>query len=227
MITTLTLAVLLAQDPQPAPKTVEDRVKELAEKIEALDKKSAALTQENAALQAKLEEAKRLREAMAKQAGTAWVKRYSPIAELTEKQSSEIEELWYGWSTQDFTKPCDAAGWKGREEALRAKLTPEQAPKIAAKVREDLKGTAKSIIQSLVLFSKLPADKKGVLEKAALPQLTYDERMLLPNAYPDILNPIPMVVTAIEGALPDLSASFTTEELEALRKTLKAWNPKR
>jgi hypothetical protein len=227
MITTLTLAFLLAQDPQPAAKTVEDRVKELADKIEALDKKAAALTQENGALQAKLEEAKRLREAMARQPGTAWVKRYGPIAEFTEKQSSEIEELWYGWSTQDFTKPCDAAGWKGREEALRAKLTPEQTPKIAAKVREDQKGTAKSIIQLLVQFAKLPEDKKGVLEKAALPRLPYDERMLLPGAYPDIRDPVPLVVTAIEGSLPDLSASFTTEELEALRKTLKVWNPKR
>ena len=224
---TLALALLLAQDPQPAAKTVEDRLKELADKIEALDKKAAALTQENASLQAKLDESKRLREAMLRQAGTAWVKRYGPAAELSEKQSSEIEELWYGWSIQDFQKPCDAGGWKTREEALRGKLTAEQVPKIAGKVREDQKMAAKSIIQSLVLFSKLPADKKGVLEKAALPQLTYDERMLLPNAYPDILNPVSMVATAIEGSLPDLSASFTTEELDALRKTLKAWNPKR
>ena len=104
-------------------------------------------------------------------------------------------------ATAGVTNENHAVGPRGSESAATPwrKGDGVDLSGVAAKVREDQKGTAKSIIHSLVLFSKLPADKKGVLEKAALPQLTYDERMLLPSAYPDILNPVPMVVTAIAG----------------------------
>jgi len=224
MIIALALSLLLAQDPQPAAKTVEDRLKELADKVEALDKKATALKLENTNLQLKLDEAKIRREAMARQSGTAWVKRYAAAAEFTEKQSSEIEDLWYGWSKQDFEKVCDTAGWKAREEALKGKLTAEQLPKLARKVREEQELNNKSWIASLGQMAKLPAEKIGALEKAALAKVTFEEGTLLPQAHPD-QNQWTKVMDAIEAALPELS--LTETEADSFRKMIGRWKPKR
>ena len=136
MLQTLLLAFVLAQDPKPSAKTVEDRLKELADKLETLDKKAAALADENAKLQQKVDEARTRREGMARQSGTVWVKRYAAIAQFTPKQSTDIEELWFGWTMQDLEKGPAAAPWKEREQTMRGKLTPEQLPLLAGKVRD-------------------------------------------------------------------------------------------
>ena len=226
MIPLLVLAFSLIQDPKPAAKTVEERLKELADRIEALDKKAAVLTDENAKLQQKVDEAKTRRDQIARQSGTAWVKGYAPVAEFTEKQSAEIEELWYGWTTKDMEKACDVAQWKTREETLRSKLTGDQPAKIARKVREDQERNGRSYISSLGQFAKLPAEKTAALEKAVMPKLTFEEGVLLPQAHPDASPVWTQILGGIEGSLADLSPALTEAETSALRKIIERWKPK-
>jgi hypothetical protein len=226
MITTLALALILAQDPKPPAKTVEDRLKELADKIEALDKKAAALTDENAKLQLKVDEAKTRRETFARQSGTVWVKRYAGAVEFTEKQSTEIEELWYGWSKSDFEKPSDLAQWKSREETLRGKLTADQVPKLTRKVRDEQELNVKNSINALAQFAKLPPERSADLEKAVQPRINYGEATLLAQAHPESINLWPQVLAAVETALPELAATLSESEATALRKVLDRWKPK-
>ncbi|MBI3858083.1 MAG: hypothetical protein HY293_20575 [Planctomycetes bacterium] len=226
MLQVLLLAAALLQDPPPPAKTVEERLKELADKIEALDKKAAALTEENQKLQQKLEEGRAMREKFARQAAASWVKRNAAAVEFTEKQSAELEELWFGWSKEDLEKPYDAARWKTREETLRGRLTADQAPRLAKKVREDQEQTAKMSIASFSQGAKLPPDKAVVLEKAVLPKLSYEEGVLIPQAHPDKLNVWSQVIGAVESSLPDLTSSLTEDELAGLRKVLAQWKPR-
>ena len=221
MIIALALSLVLVQD--PAGKTVEDRLKELADKVEALDKKAAALKLENTSLQLQLQQVQQSRETFARQSATAWVKRYAAAVEFTEKQSSELEELWYGWSKQDFAKPCDAAGWKAREETLRGKLTADQVPKFSRKVREDQDLSSRNWIASLGQLAKLPAEKIDAMEKAVLPKVRFEEGPLLPQASP-VQNPWAKMTDALEASLPELA--LTESEMESLRKIIGRWKPK-
>lgn len=226
MITTLTLAFLLAQDPKPAAKTVEDRVKELTERVEALDKKATALTAENHDLFLKVEDAKARREALIRQWGSAWVKRYGPAVELTPQQSAELEELWITWTRQDLEKPSDVPQWKSREDLVRIKLTADQATRLARKAREDQDQNAKTMVTSLAQISKIPAEKIPALEKVLLPRLKTEEGLLLPQAHPEKVVSWPQVLGIVEANLTELSASLSESELGSLRKMLQTLNPK-
>lgn len=226
MMTTLTLLVLLAQDPKPAAKTVEDRLKELADKIEVLDKKAATLTAENEKLQQQAQELKARRELLARQPGQAWVKRYAPAVEFTEKQSAEIEELMYGWTKQDFEKPGDVAGWKAREELLRGKLTPEQTSKLARKVREEQDSGVTAMVKGMVRMARLPASAEEPFLKVVQPKVTVEEGMLLPSAHPDKCPTWFQIADIVAANLPELSKGLSEAEVESLRKSLQAWKPK-
>ena len=228
MIATLLLALIFVQDPNKPPgKTVEERLKELADKVDALDKKAAALTDENAKLQQKLDEAKNRRVAIARQSGAGWVKRYASTVQFTEKQSAELEELWVAWTKEDFDTPYDAARWKAREEALRSKLTPEQASRLGKKVAEDHEQSVKKMVTVFAQMAKLPAEKTAALEKAAGARLTSDETMLLLQAHPDQANLYVQAGKAVESSLPDLASTLTEEEQSALRTWLNAYLPKK
>lgn len=226
MLQTLLLAFLLAQDPKPAAKTVEDRLKELADKLETLDKKAAALADENAKLQQKVDEARTRREGMARQSGTIWVKRYAAAAQFTPKQSTDIEELWFGWTLQDVEKGAAAAPWKEREQTLRGKLTPEQVPLLAGKVREEQELSLKTQLTTLAQFGKVNQEKVAALEKAVRPKLAYDEGILLPQAHPDRCYSWTQVLEGVEASLADLSPALTDGEVESLRKIVGQWKPK-
>jgi hypothetical protein len=226
MMTTLALLLLLAQDPKPAAKTVEDRLKELADKIEVLDKKAATLTAENEKLQQQAREIKARRELLARQPGQAWVKRYAPAVEFTEKQSAEIEEMMYGWTKQDFEKPCDVAGWKAREELLRGKLTPEQAPKLARKVQEEQLNGVTMMVKGMVRMARLPSSAEGSFEKVVRSKMTIEEGMLLPSAHPEKCPTWFQIADIVAANLPELSKGLSESEVDSLRKSLQDWKPK-
>lgn len=226
MIATLALALLLSQDPKPATRTVEERLKELADKVEALDKKAAALADENAKLQQKLDESKAQREMMARQPGQAWVKRHGPAVVFTEKQSAEIEELMYGWTREDWGKSIDTTGWKAREELLRGKLTAEQVPKLARRVQEEQGQNVGFMIKQLVRMAKLPASAENTVDKVVRAKVTIGDDVLLPAAHPDKIPSWVQICDVVEANLAEVSKDLSESEAETLRKALSMWKPK-
>jgi hypothetical protein len=227
MIATLALMLVLSQDPKPAAKTVEERLKELADRIESLDKKAAALADENAKLQVKVDEATARRELLARQPGPVWVKRYAPDVEFSEKQSLEIQELWYAWTKQDFEKPCDVAGWKGREDLLRSKLTSEQGSKLALKVREEQESGVTFMIKNLVRVAKLPLHAEDAVEKVVRPRVKLEDGILLPAAHPEKSPSWTQLAEIVESNRSELSPALSAGEIDALLKAASAWKPKR
>lgn len=221
MIATLTLALVLAQ-----ARTVEDRIQEISKRIEVLDAKAAELARENQGLRLKVEEARVRREGWARQAATAWVRRYAGAVPFTEPQVSDLEALWTGWSKSDLEKPCEVAQWKAREEILRGKLTAEQVRKLADKVREEQKGNVTTSLSTIVQMAKLPADRAAKLEKVVLPRVTYGDGVLLPMAHPDHRNLWPDLLAIVEKALPDLAATLTEAELSSVRTLLERLKPR-
>lgn len=226
MMTTLALILLLAQDPKPAAKTVEDRLKELADRVEALDKKAATLTAENQKLQAQAQEAQARREMLARQPGQAWVKRYASAVELTEKQAAEIEQLWVEWTKQDFEKPGNAASWKAREEILRGKLAGEQAEKLARRIQEEQNQVVTGTLQNMVRLAKLPASAGDAFEKVVRPKVTVPEGILLPAAHSDKYPSWGQIAEIVAANLPELSKGLSENDVDSLRKALEIWKPK-
>jgi hypothetical protein len=228
MLQALLLAVVLAaQDPKPAAKTVEDRLKELDDKLSALELKQKTLANDNAAMEKQLADAKAMRENFARQSASGWVRRYAKPVEFTEKQSAEFEELWYGWTKDDMEKPGDPARWKTREDALRGKLTQEQIPRLAGRVHEEQVENAKRSVSMFSRAAKLDAGKSAALEKMALGRLKIEEGILLAQAHPqETANLWGQTMTAVEASLPELSSTLSEDELGALRKTLEQWKPR-
>jgi len=224
VIATLALMLVLSQDPKPPVRTVEDRLKELTDKIEALEKQASALADENAKLRQKVDERKEHRDAVARLTGTGWVNRHHASVQFTEKQSTELAELWVGWTKQDFEKPSDVAEWKTREGVLRGKLTEDQASRLVRKVREDQDQNAKAMVTNLANLSKLPAERIPALEKVVLPRLTPEENMLLPQAHPETSLSWSRIVSLVEANLAELTV-LTENELESLRKMLQVLKP--
>jgi hypothetical protein len=129
MLQALFLAALLFQDPKPAAKTVEDRLKELDDKLSALETKQKTLADENATMEKRIADAKAMRENFARQSASGWVKRYAKPVEFSEKQSVEFEELWYGWTKDDMEKPGENAK---RSVAMFSRTAKLDADKSAA-----------------------------------------------------------------------------------------------
>ncbi|HVR87874.1 MAG TPA: hypothetical protein VMU54_26385 [Planctomycetota bacterium] len=220
-------ALLLVQDPKPAPKTVEDRLQELAERLSALEKKEKALTQENAALDREITDAKVQREKFARQSAVVWTGRYVKPVELTPPQVAELEELWAAWTKEEAEKPGDPGRWKAREDALRSKLTPEQIPRFARKVREEREEHAKGMIVMFSRSANLAADKSAALDAAVLRRLSIGEGTLLPQAHPEEkVGSWGHIVAAVDGCVSDLSLPLSEEERSALSKILTPWKPK-
>jgi len=222
----LSLLAVAAQDAAP-PRTVEDRLKELEEKLNALEKKQQTLASENAALEKRLADSKAARETHARRVAAGWVKRYARDLELAEKQSAEVEELWFGWTREDFEKPPDAAKWGAREEALRGKLTPEQAGRLARKVREEQQQYARSSVSSILQMAKVAPERAEPFEKAVLGKLSFAEDILLPQAHPQESNAWVRVVSAVEKNMAEVSAPLNEEEQARLRDYLAKWKPRK
>jgi len=223
----LLASMMLLQDPKPAPKTVEERLKELDEKIAALERKREALGQENAAMEKTIADAKAWKESYARQSATAWLKQYAAAARLTEKQSAELEELWYGWNKGDLEKGGDPARWTGREQEIRSRLSPEQATLLARKVREEREQNARATVAGIARSVKLPSEKSDSLVKAVMVRLKIEEGPLLTQAHPqELANAWGQTLLALDGGLSDISSSLTEQELQSLRKFLDQWKPK-
>lgn len=228
MLQALLLAVVLAaQDPKPVAKTVEERLKELDDKLAALEKKHRTLAEDNAAMEKKLADVKTMRENYARQSASGWVQRYAKPVEFSGKQSAELEELWFGWTKEDMEKPGDPGRWKTREDLLRGKLTTEQIPRLAGRVREEQLDNAKRSISMFSRAAKLDTEKSAALEKAALAKLTIEEGPLLTQAHPQkSADQWGQTLAAVEASLSGMASTVTEEELKALRKTLDQWKPK-
>jgi hypothetical protein len=226
MIPLLMLAFALVQDPQPAPRTVEDRLKELEGKLAALEARRGELANENATIEKKVAEAKAARESFLRQSATFWVRRYAQPIELNEKQVSGLEELWYGWIKEDQEKPADTGRWKGREDVLRDKLTAEQIPRLARKVREEQEQGVKMSLGMMAQAAKLNPEKTAALEKAVLGRLPSEEGVLLAQAHPEKGASWAAVIAAVESSLPGLSGTLTEEDQAALRTVVGRWKPR-
>lgn len=220
-------AVLLAQAPPPAAKTVEDRLKELDVKIAALEKKQRDLAEENGALEKQIADGRAAREKFLRQTASAWVRRYAEPAGLSANQASELEEVWYGWSKMDLEKPADGAAWKAREEVLKGRLSADQAVRLARRVREELEQSAKRTLGFLTQSAKLGAGTSAALESAVMARVSIPEGQLLPQAHPEGSVSWVRLVAAAEECLPDLSPAPTEQEQAALRKILEQWKPRR
>jgi hypothetical protein len=227
MLQALLFAALLVQDPPPAARTVEDRLKELDLKLSALELKQKTLADENAVMEKRLADQMAMRENVARQSASSWVNRYAKAVEFTPQQSADLQELWYGWTRDDLEKPGDPKKWTLREELLRGKLTPEQIPRLAGRVREDQVQYAKQSVGILSRMAKLGVEKSAAMEKAVLGRLTFAEGILLIQAHPQETNAVwGQTLAAVEASLPELSTTLTPEEQEILRKTLEQWKPK-
>ncbi len=226
----LILAAALAwsapQDKPPA-KTVEERLKELEDKLSAIEKRNKALEEENQSLEKRIADGKAARENYVRQVAGGWVKRYAKPVELTEKQSSEIEELWLGWTRADLEKPADAAGWKSREEAIKGKLTGEQVPRLARAVRDELEKMAKMSLMGFVQTAKISPEHAAAFEKTVLGKVGFTEDTLLLQAHPEKQIGWLKISGTVEECLPDLASVLSEDEQSRLRDTLAKWKPKR
>jgi hypothetical protein len=215
-----------AQDPQTAPKTVEDRLKELDEKISALEKKHKQLSDENAGMEKKLAEAKAAREQMARQMASGWVQQYAKPVQFTDSQRSTLEQLWFDWTKEDLEKRIDVAAWKLREEAIRKELTPAQVSQFARKVREDQEAGVKRTVSFFIRGAKLDAEKTAAFEKAVVAKIGFEEGALLLQAHPEKVTPWTAVPDAAEAVLPQFASTFTESETKALRQAVEQWRPR-
>src|SRR5262249_56680379 len=156
----------------------------------------------------------------------SWVQQYAKAAQFTEKQSSDLEKLWYGWMKEDQEKRTDVAAWKAREEALRKELSPEQVPLFARKVREDQETGFRTMVSYLTRGAKLDPEKRAAFEKAVLSKIAFEEGALLLQAHPEKVIPWSAVTVAAEAVLPQFESTLTEAELKSLRQLLEQWKPK-
>jgi hypothetical protein len=217
----------LAVQEKSAPKTVEDRLRELEERLAVLEKRNKALDDENQTLEKRIVEAKAAKDAWAKQNASAWVKRYAKAVLWSEAQSAELEELWRGWQRSDLDQAPTAAAWKAREEAIRSKLTPEQVPKLARATRNEQENLAKMWIAGWVQSAKLAPDHAAAFEKAVLARLPLPEEALVVEAHPKVQVGWAHVTGAVEGCLPELSGVLSDEERTRLQDLLLKWKSRR
>lgn len=221
----------------PPPKTLEDHLQKLEARVGALDRRAKALTEENARLEAKLTEAKTAKEAYALKTAQAWVKRYGPAGGFSGKQSAEIEDLWKVWVAKDQEeiplyldfnwRKREEERWKPREEAIRAKLTPAQAEKVVAKVREEQEQLARSSLGSFHEAAKVEFERRDLFNRTVLSRLKYPDGAILLQARPAERVDWHKVLAAVEESLPDLQKVLTEAETASLRATVAKWKPQR
>jgi len=225
MLEVLALSLLLlTQDPKPAPKTVEDRLKELSDRLSALEKKEQAISLENAALEKQVADQKATRENLARQAGAAWVKQNGAAIGLNAERSTEFEELWTGWTREDMEKGMDPARWKAREETLRTKLSPDEIPRLGRKVREIREESAKRRVNLFAQGSRLGPEKSAALADAVIRKLAIKEGILVVQAHPEeTVLEWGQLISAAEACVPELSPGLTEEERARFEKALAPW----
>jgi hypothetical protein len=216
------VVALVAQNPPPQGKTVEERLKELEEKLSSLEKKRKDFSDQNAAMEKTIADLKAAREQMARQTAAAWVQQYAKAAQFTEQQSADLEQLWLAWTKDDYEKRTDAAAWKNREELIRKALSPEQIRLLARKVRENQEANVSQLVSFLARAAKLDAEKRGPFEKAVLGKIEFEEGSLLPQAHPEKVDPSSKIPDAVDAALPQLS-TLTEGEAKALRQMARQW----
>lgn len=220
-------ALLLVQDPQAPARTVEDRLKELDARLTALEAKEKTLRDENANLDRQLNDAKAVREKIARQAATAWIKQFAQPVGFSEAQSAELEGLWAGWTKEDLEKGSDAGRWKAREGLLRSKLTGDQEPLLARAMRVEREEQARRSVTVLTQGAKLPAEKTKALGEAVVGRLSIKEGVLLAQAHPEEMgNAFGLILKALEESVPDPASDLTEEERAVVLKIIGPWKSK-
>lgn len=223
MLQALLFAALLSVQ----AKTVEDRLKELDEKIASLEKKQKTLADENAAMEKKLADREAQWEKFARSQADLMAQTTARKAQLSEQQTAELKETWYGWLKEDKEKPGPTNRWVAREAALKATLSAEQLASLVQKVRDEQLQNAKASISTVARTAKLSAEKAAALEKAAVGKITIPEGVVLPFAHPQAMaNAWGQVLVALESSIPEVSSTLTEEELQSLRKVLEQWKPR-
>jgi len=227
MIPSLLLACALLQDPKPESRTVEDRLKELAQRLSVLEKRRQDLSDENAETEKKIADQKAAEERMMRQQAHFWVLRYSKAIGLSEPQSSGLEELKYRWSGEDVQKPATVEVWKAREKVFRETLSAEQVPRLARKVREDQEQSVSGWLGMFARTAKLDPEKTAAVEKAVLGTFSPEDGVLLLEAHPDQLISWRKILSALESSLATLSPPLTEAERAALEEAIKPWKSRR
>ena len=215
----LLAAAMAMQDPKPAPKTVEERLKELDGKLEALEKKQKTLADENAAMEKQIADRKAMRENLARQIGASWVQRYAAPIGLNATETAELQALWIAWSREDMEQPGDAARWTTREATLKGKLTADQATLLAKRVHEEQVQNVKSTVSAYVRMCQIGAERAAPFEKAVLGKVTIADDILVPQAH--AVKTWEQTVDALRAGLSELKDVLTDQERTRLQNALE------
>ncbi len=225
MLPALLFALTLAmQDPKP-PKTVEERLKELDEKVAALEKKHRTLSDDNAAMEKKLADRRAQVENGARLHADMMATSYGKMAQLSEPQTAELRESWYGWLMEDNDHPSTENRWVARESIFKGKLSAEQLAQLKRRLRDQRVQTAKQSMDLLFRAANLVPEKAALLQKAALEKISFPEDVLIAFAHPqEAAGDWGKTLAAVESSLSE--STLTEEESKALRKVLDHWKPK-
>jgi len=224
----LLASAVILQDPKPAAKTVEERLQELDQKLASLEKKQKTLADENAAMEKQIVDRKAQVEKMARVQADMMITPYAKAAQISEQQTADLKEMWYGWLMEDDRSKVKEPGrWVAREAVFKSKLTPEQLALVTRKIRDDQVQNTKASLSMFSRSAKLSPEKSAALEKAALGKISFPEGIVLAWAHPqEMANAWGQALMALESSLSELSATLTEEEVQALRKTLDQWKPR-
>src|SRR5258708_25603928 len=128
---------------------------------------------------------------------------------------------------EDIVKGSDAGRWKAREGVLRSKLTGDQGPRLARRMREDREEQARRTVAVLTQGDKLAAEKTKALGEAVVRRLSIDEGFLIAQAHPEEMgNAFGLTLKALEECVPDPAPGLTEEERAAILKSLSRWKAK-
>jgi len=114
--------------------------------------------------------------------------------------------------------------WKKREAALRGKLTEEQIPRLAAKVREGQEKNTVLMVRFITQSFRLPEERTADWEKGLSATIQFDADMLLPEAHQGKGTIFQRALAAVESGLHGLS--LTPEEQAAAQKGLEQFRPR-
>lgn len=226
IVAVLGALLLAAPQEEKQGKTVEQRIRELEERLSSLEKRAAAAKAVNEKLEKRLADAERARERYIRGRASSWVKRYAEPAELSEERCGELETLWIGWVRADFGKRPDRETWRAREEALKKRLTSDEATRLAKTVRRGQENYARTSATSFVKHARIDDSRKAAFEGAVLGKLRYPESALLLSAHPEDRVDWFSVYRAVERSVPDLDGILTEEEHGRLKALVEKWKPR-
>ncbi len=155
-----------AETPSPGgiEAAVQSRVSELEDRLRALEARRDALAAENRDLEKQASE----RYAQAGALSTAqWrVRAWEKLLGLTEGQKKEVLDLATGWAKEDAGGRASREAWGVRENELRARLTSEQAARLAQNVASTAAGQWRVMGQAIGQYAGLPSSEHVRVQQA-------------------------------------------------------------